>query len=66
MHVTLPHCFCTPQKNNFQEQKQHLMKEWSIPDEYMSLVLKNSVIALNGITVQYLLLSLISMETQIL
>ena len=48
-------------ENNVGEQIQHKTREWSIPNEYTSLVLKNSVLA-----VQYLHFTLISMETELL
>ena len=53
-------------ENNFGEQKEHVMKEWSIHNEYTSLVLKNSWITLKGITVHFLHFALISMDTEIL
>ena len=51
---------------SFGERTEHGIKEWNIPNQYSSLVLKNSVLALTGITVHYLHFALISMETEIL
>ena len=51
---------------SFEERTEHGIKERSIPNQYSSLVLKNSVLALTGITVHYLHFALISMETEIL
>ena len=50
--------------DNFGEQKQHKMKELSIPGELMKLVLKKSVPAPSHMTVNYLHFTLASMETE--
>ena len=49
--------------DNFGKQKQHKMKELSIPSELMKLVLKKSVSAPSNITVNYPHFALVSMET---
>ena len=51
-------------EDNFGKQKQHKMKELSIPREFMNLVLKMSVSAPSHITVKYLHFALVSMETE--
>ena len=53
-------------EDNFGKQKQHKMKELSISDECMTLVLKKSVSALSNITVYNLHFALVPMETDIL
>ena len=50
--------------DNFGKQKQHKMKELSIPGELMKLVLRKSVPAQSHITVNYLHFALVSMETE--
>ena len=50
--------------DNFGKQKQHKMKDLSIPRELMKLVLKKSVSAPSHITVNYLHFALVSMETE--
>ena len=58
--------FQCSRENNFWRQKLHLMKEWSLQNKLINLVLKSSVSAPNHITVIYLLFALIDMETEIL
>ena len=43
--------FLRTKEDNFGKQKQHKMKELSVPREVMHLVLKKSVTALSRITV---------------
>ena len=50
--------------DNFGKQKQHEMKELSIPRELMHLVLKKCVSALSHDTLNYLHFALVSMETE--
>ena len=50
--------------DNFGWQKQHKMKELSIPRELMKLVFKKIVSAPSHITVNYLHFALVSMETE--
>ena len=52
----------THTKNNFVEQKQHGMKEWSISNKYKSLSGK----IVYKLRTHYLHFALISMETKIL
>ena len=52
-------------ENNLWRQKQHIMKVWSIYNEQIKLVLKNSVLAPKHITINYLNFALIAMETEI-
>ena len=41
------------------------MKEWSIHNEYIKLVLKSSVLAPNHIAINYMHFALIATETEI-
>ena len=50
--------------DNFGKQKQHEMKELSIPRELMHLVLKKCVSAPSHNTLNYLHFALVSMETE--
>ena len=50
--------------DNFGKQKQHKMKELSIPRKLMKLVLKKGASAPSHITVNYLHFALVSMETE--
>ena len=50
--------------DNFGKQKQHEMKELSIPRELMHLVLKKCASALCHNTLNYLHFALVSMETE--
>ena len=50
--------------DNFGKQKQHAMKELSIPSELMHLVLKNCVSAPSYNALNYLHFALVSMETE--
>ena len=52
--------------DNFGEQKQHEMKELSIPRELMHLVLKKCVSAPSYNALNYLHFALVSMEPKIL
>ena len=51
--------------DNFEKQKQHKMKELSIPRELIKVVLKKSVSAPSHITVNYLHFALVSMKPKI-
>ena len=51
-------------RHSFGKQKQHTMKELSIPRELMKLVLKKSVSAPSHNTVNYLHFALVSKETE--
>ena len=50
--------------DNFGKQKQHEMKELSIPRELVHLVLKKCVSAPSHDTLKYLHFALVSMETE--
>ena len=50
--------------DNFGKQKQHKIKELSIPRELIKLILKKSVSAPSHITVNCLHFALVSMETE--
>ena len=50
--------------DNFDKEKQHKMKELSIPRELMKFVLKKSVSAPSHITVNYQHFAVVSMETE--
>ena len=49
---------------NFGKQKQHEMKELSIPSKLMHLVLKKCLSAPSYNALDYLLFALVSMETE--
>ena len=64
VNTYLPFSFMHATGDYFGKQKQHKMKELSIPRGLMKLVLKKSVSAPSHITVNYLHFALVSMETE--
>ena len=51
--------------NNYRDQKEYTMKQWSVPNKYTSLGLKNSASILNSIAIHYLHFALISVGKEI-
>ena len=65
LNVSLPLVFCTGQKTIL-ANKQRKMKEGSMSDERLKMVLANSTSAVMRITVHYLHFAFIPMEIEII
>ena len=51
-------------EDNFGKQTQHKMKEGSMPDEQLKMVLENRASAVMRITIHYMHFAVIPMETE--